>query len=167
METCVRLLEYTRHTYRKWLLLPLSFSTRIPVAEFWTGALSLFRLTVINSWHFQFWNFTKSIPIVNTSTTQGWPTNLGSCELLKISDVMAIVVGSWGDATLVVERRLMKETCRFASDQYVIDDSLPFVVNNLIAQLFSMVGIFVVLCFVQVSHVSSLGRASGLCAIIF
>ncbi|KAG6555980.1 hypothetical protein Mapa_001920 [Marchantia paleacea] len=38
---------------------------------------------------------------------------------------------------------------RFASDQYTIDDSLPFVVNNLIAQLFSLIGIIIVLCWVQ------------------
>ncbi|KAL2628814.1 hypothetical protein R1flu_013500 [Riccia fluitans] len=38
---------------------------------------------------------------------------------------------------------------RFASDQYTVDDALPFVVNNLIAQLFSLTGIIAVLCWVQ------------------
>ncbi|KAL3686877.1 hypothetical protein R1sor_013186 [Riccia sorocarpa] len=38
---------------------------------------------------------------------------------------------------------------RFASDQYTVDDSLPFVVNNLIAQLFGLIGIVAVLCWVQ------------------
>ncbi|CAM6124334.1 unnamed protein product [Calypogeia fissa] len=38
---------------------------------------------------------------------------------------------------------------RFNSDQYIVDDSLPFVLNNLLAQLFSLIGITVVLCVVQ------------------
>lgn len=38
---------------------------------------------------------------------------------------------------------------RFSSDQYAIDDSLPFIANILLANFFSLMGIVIVLCFVQ------------------
>ncbi|XP_057825504.2 ABC transporter C family member 13 isoform X1 [Cryptomeria japonica] len=38
---------------------------------------------------------------------------------------------------------------RFSSDQYTIDDSLPFISNILLANFFSLLGIIVVLCLVQ------------------
>ncbi|KAH9303626.1 hypothetical protein KI387_008030, partial [Taxus chinensis] len=38
---------------------------------------------------------------------------------------------------------------RFSSDQYMIDDSLPFISNILLANFFSLIGIIVVLCLVQ------------------
>lgn len=39
---------------------------------------------------------------------------------------------------------------RFSSDLYTIDDSLPFFVNILLAKCFTLLGITVVLCIVQV-----------------
>ncbi|XP_020530905.1 ABC transporter C family member 13 isoform X3 [Amborella trichopoda] len=39
---------------------------------------------------------------------------------------------------------------RFSSDQYTIDDSLPFILNILLANFFSLVGIATVLSFVQI-----------------
>jgi ABC-type multidrug transport system fused ATPase/permease subunit len=41
---------------------------------------------------------------------------------------------------------------RFSSDQYSIDDSLPFIANILLANVFMLSGIAIVLCYVQVKH---------------
>lgn len=38
---------------------------------------------------------------------------------------------------------------RFSSDQYAVDDSLPFISNILLANFFSLLGIIVILCVVQ------------------
>ncbi|KAH6555776.1 hypothetical protein KP509_1Z228800 [Ceratopteris richardii] len=38
---------------------------------------------------------------------------------------------------------------RFSSDQYAVDDSLPFISNILLANSFSLLGIIVILCIVQ------------------
>jgi ATP-binding cassette subfamily C (CFTR/MRP) protein 10 len=38
---------------------------------------------------------------------------------------------------------------RFSSDQYSIDDSLPFIANILLANVFMLSGIAIVLCYVQ------------------
>jgi ATP-binding cassette subfamily C (CFTR/MRP) protein 10 len=44
----------------------------------------------------------------------------------------------------------LKMLCRFSSDQYSIDDSLPFIANILLANVFMLSGIAIVLCYVQV-----------------
>jgi uncharacterized membrane protein YphA (DoxX/SURF4 family) len=46
----------------------------------------------------------------------------------------------------------LKMLCRFSSDQYSIDDSLPFIANILLANVFMLSGIAIVLCYVQVKH---------------
>ncbi|MCO5571787.1 hypothetical protein L7F22_025535 [Adiantum nelumboides] len=38
---------------------------------------------------------------------------------------------------------------KFSSDQYAVDDSLPFISNILMASFFSLLGIIIVLCWVQ------------------
>lgn len=43
--------------------------------------------------------------------------------------------------------------CRLSSDLYMIDDSLPFILNILLANFFSLLGIVVVLSYAQVSNV--------------
>jgi ATP-binding cassette subfamily C (CFTR/MRP) protein 10 len=43
----------------------------------------------------------------------------------------------------------LKMLCRFSSDQYSIDDSLPFIANILLANVFMLSGIAIVLCYVQ------------------
>lgn len=40
--------------------------------------------------------------------------------------------------------------CRFSSDLYMIDDSLPFILNILLANFVGLLGIAVVLSYVQV-----------------
>ena len=49
--------------------------------------------------------------------------------------------------------------CRFSSDQYRIDESLPFFANNLLAHAFMMTGLVIVLIYTQV-HFWSLPKIS-------
>ena len=49
--------------------------------------------------------------------------------------------------------------CRFSSDQYRIDDSLPFIANILLSQAFMMIGLVIVLIYTQV-HFWSLPKIS-------
>ena len=39
--------------------------------------------------------------------------------------------------------------CRFSSDTATADDSLPFIMNILLANVFGLTGVLVVLCFTQ------------------
>ena len=41
--------------------------------------------------------------------------------------------------------------CRFSSDLYTIDDSLPFIMNILLANFVGLLGIAIILSYVQVS----------------
>lgn len=41
--------------------------------------------------------------------------------------------------------------CRLSSDLYTIDDSLPFIMNILLANFVGLLGITIILCYVQVS----------------
>lgn len=44
--------------------------------------------------------------------------------------------------------------CRLSSDLYTIDDSLPFILNILLANFVGLLGITIILCYVQVQWFS-------------